>query len=78
MLGLALMLTALLFPTVMFPLVWGGAWLVADPIVYRRRPEWSLLRDIEAGLWGRVARLLVGGLLIGLKLLSLVACHGWW
>jgi predicted flap endonuclease-1-like 5' DNA nuclease len=65
-LGLALILTALLFPTIMFPLVWGGAWLVADPIVYRRRPEWSLLRDIEAGLWGRVARLLVGGLLIGL------------
>jgi predicted flap endonuclease-1-like 5' DNA nuclease len=66
LLGLALILTALLAPTIMFPLIWGGAWLVADPIVYRRRPEWSLLRDIEAGRWGRVARLLVGGLLIGL------------
>jgi hypothetical protein len=65
-LGLALILTALLLPTIMFPLIWGGVWLVADPIVYRRRPEWSLLRDIEAGRWGRVARLLVGGLLIGL------------
>jgi predicted flap endonuclease-1-like 5' DNA nuclease len=65
-LGLTLILNALLLPTIMFPLIWGGAWLVADPIVYRRRPEWSLLRDIEDGRWGRVGRLLVGGLLIGL------------
>jgi hypothetical protein len=34
-------------------------------VVYRRRPEWSLLADIERGEWGRIARLMAAGLLIG-------------
>jgi hypothetical protein len=65
-LGCAMAMGALLLPNVLFPLIWGAAWLIADPVVYRRRPEWSLLADIEAGRWGRLGRLLVGGLLIGL------------
>ncbi len=65
-LGGAMAIGALLMPEVLFPLTWGAAWLIADPVVYRRRPEWSLFADIEAGRWSRVGRLLVGGLLIGL------------
>jgi predicted flap endonuclease-1-like 5' DNA nuclease len=64
-LGLAMGLAALTFPQLFFPLVWGAAWLLADPIVYRRAPEWSLLRDGERGEWGRIGRLLLGGLMIG-------------
>jgi hypothetical protein len=64
-LGLAMGLAALVFPRLFFPLVWGAAWLLADPIVYRRAPEWSLLRDCERGEWGRIGRLLLGGLMIG-------------
>lgn len=66
MLGLAMVGSALLLPDVLFPLIWGGVWLIADPIVYVRQPDWSLLRDIEQGRWGRIVRLLVGGLVIGL------------
>jgi len=65
-LGTAMALGALLLPDVLFPLVWGGAWLMVDPFVRRHRPDWSLLRDIERGDWGRIGRLMVGGGLIGL------------
>jgi hypothetical protein len=34
--------------------------------VYRRRPDLSLFADLERGEWGRVARLMLGGLGIGL------------
>jgi len=64
--GVAMAAAALSAPRVLFPLVWGAGWLIADPFVYRRRPEWSLLRDIELGAWGRIGRLFVGGMLIGL------------
>ena len=65
-LGTAMALGALLFPDILFPLVWGGAWLMVDPLVRRHRPDRSLLRDIERGDWGRIGRLMVGGVLIGL------------
>ncbi len=55
----------LLFPRWLYPLTWGAMLLVADPIVYRRRPDLSLIADLERGEWGRVARLMLGGLLIG-------------
>jgi hypothetical protein len=64
--GLATAVLALAFPRVFFPLVWGAVWLLVDPYVYRRRPEWSLLKDIERGEWGRPGRLMLGGLAIGL------------
>jgi hypothetical protein len=64
--GVAMAGGALLLPNLLFPLIWGAAWLIVDPIVHRRRPEWSLLRDIERGEWGRIGRLMLGGVLIGL------------
>jgi len=54
------------WPERWFPLIWGAAWLVADPWLYRLRPEWSLIGDVARGAWGRIVRLLVGGLMIGL------------
>ena len=36
-----------------------------DPWLYRRRPEWSLLGDLERGDWSRVTRLLAGGVVVG-------------
>lgn len=65
-LGGAMGIGALLLPDLLFPLVWGAAWLIADPFVRRHRPEWSLLRDIERGDWGRIGRLMLGGMLIGM------------
>lgn len=64
-LGIAMGIGSLLRPDLLFPLIWGSAWLIVDPFVRRHRPEWSLLRDIERGDWGRIARLMVGGVLIG-------------
>jgi predicted flap endonuclease-1-like 5' DNA nuclease len=65
---LALVATAFvaLFPTFCFPLVWGIGLFLLEPFVYRRAPQLSLFRDIEAGDWGRIGRLLLGGLGIGL------------
>lgn len=63
--GWAMLAAVLAFPRWLYPLTWGAMLLVADPIVYRRRPEWSLIADLERGEWGRVTRLMLGGLLIG-------------
>lgn len=65
-LGLGMAVLALGLPRTFFPLVWGAAWLIADPWVHQHRPEHSLLGDITRGEWGRVGRLLLGGLCIGL------------
>jgi Helix-hairpin-helix domain len=54
-----------LFPTYCFPLVWGIGLFLLEPFVYRRAPRLSLVRDIEGGDWGRIGRLLLGGLGIG-------------
>ncbi len=64
--GLTTGAMALVWPSIFFPLIWGAVWLLVDPYVYRRCPDWSLLGDLERGRWGRVASLLAGGLLIGL------------
>lgn len=64
--GAAMALGALLAPGTLFPLIWGAGLLIAEPFVYRRRPDLSLWRDLERGDWGRAGRLLLGGLGIGL------------
>ncbi len=64
--GFGMAILALLAPRTFFPLIWGAAWLLADPIVLRHRPAWSLLGDLTRGEFGRIGRLLLGGLAIGL------------
>ncbi len=66
LLGVATLAMSLIWPRTFFPLCWGAALLIADPFVYRRRPELSLIADLERGDWGRVARLMLGGLGVGL------------
>lgn len=65
-LGLGIGALALLRPVVFFPLIWGSVFLIADPFVYRRIPQLSLIRDVERGEWGRIGRLMLGGIGIGL------------
>ncbi len=64
--GVLMCLLALAIPRLFFPLIWGGVFLIADPLVYRRDPELSLIADLERGDWTRIGRLLLGGLGIGL------------
>ena len=64
-LGWATLAAVIIFPHWLYPLTWGAMLLVADPVVYCRRPEWSLIADLERGEWGRVVRLMLGGVLIG-------------
>ncbi len=66
LLGLLELALALMWPRLFFPLIWGTGALLAEPFVYRRRPDLSLFADISRGDWGRVGRLFVGGLGIGL------------
>lgn len=66
LIGAAALLAPLVWPTFLFPLVWAGGLLLVDPWVYRRDPERSLLADLERRQPGRVVRLLVGGMMIGL------------
>ena len=63
--GVAAGFLAMAVPRLFFPLIWGAVWLAVDPWVYRRRPEWSLLGDLERGDWSRVTRLLAGGIVVG-------------
>jgi len=64
-LGLFLVALAVTFPKLFSPLVWGAGLLIADPLVYRRNPEASLLHDIERGRWERISRLALTGVTIG-------------
>lgn len=64
-LGGGLAALALLWPRTFFPLIWGAAWLLLEPFVYRRRPEASLFADLARGDWRRTVRLLVAGFLVG-------------
>ena len=64
--GVAAGVLALAIPHLFFPLIWGAVWLAVDPWLYRRRPDWSLIGDLERGDWSRVTRLLAGGAVIGL------------
>src|SRR3989441_10351989 len=52
-------------PRIFHPLTWGAVWLVAEPLLYRRSPERSLFGDVARGEWGRIARLMAGGLFAG-------------
>lgn len=63
--GLLSLALCLAFPRTLFPLLWVGVALVVDPWVHRREPARSLLGDLERGRPGRIVRLLVGGLAIG-------------
>jgi hypothetical protein len=65
-LGAAMATLAILAPRTFFPLVWGALWLLIDPFVFRSRPQWSLLGDITRGEWGRIGRLMIGGVGVGI------------
>ncbi|HXV63814.1 MAG TPA: DUF4332 domain-containing protein [Vicinamibacteria bacterium] len=64
-LGVAMIVTALVFPYYLGPLVWGSLSLVLDPWNYRRGAR-SLLADWEGGRIQVPLRLLVAGFLCGL------------
>jgi hypothetical protein len=66
LIGAGTLLTPLVWPTFLFPLIWVGGLLLADPWVYKRDPDRSLLADLEHRRPGRVLRLLVSGMVIGL------------
>lgn len=63
--GICFLALALLWPRFLFPLIWGGVTLLADPWVYARDRERSLLGALERGRPAIIIQLLVGGLLIG-------------
>jgi predicted flap endonuclease-1-like 5' DNA nuclease len=64
--GVAMVVVALAWPQVFYPLIWGAVTLLLDPLVYRRDPHRSLLGDLARRRPGRILRLLLGGLVIGL------------
>jgi hypothetical protein len=65
-LGLLQLVLALAWPRTFFPLIWGAAFLLCEPYVLQRRPDLSLFGDVAQGKWGRIGRLMLGGLGIGL------------
>jgi hypothetical protein len=64
--GVLAFLPLLIKPEWFYPLVWGAAAFVIEPIVYRKDPSRSILGDLETGKPGRLLRLLLGGMAIGL------------
>lgn len=64
--GGAFLLLALWRPPVFYPLIWGAVTLLLEPWNYRREPESSLFGDVSRGRYGRIVRLLAGGLVVGL------------
>ena len=76
--GLAMATLAIFFPTWLAPLVWGSLSLLVDPWNYRRGRR-SLLRDLERGDIGRVARVLAAGLVCGVvwESLNFVSPQKW-
>ena len=69
---------ALLYPYYLAPLVWGSFTLIVDPWNYRRGAR-SLLRDLENGDYGLLARLLLAGLVCGVvwESLNFLAPQKW-
>ncbi|MEM7014145.1 MAG: hypothetical protein AAF585_22015, partial [Verrucomicrobiota bacterium] len=55
---------AIVFPYYLAPLIWGSFTFIIDPWNYRRGTR-SILRDIECGDFGLLARLLAAGLICG-------------
>lgn len=64
--GVVFLALPLVWPRRFYPLVWGATTLLAEPVLYRREPRWSLIGDLERGEAGRIVRLLGGGAAIGL------------
>lgn len=64
-LGFAMAAAAILFPYWLAPLIWGSFSFLIDPWNYRHGRR-SLLADVEAGEYGRLARIFLGGLICGL------------
>ena len=77
--GVFAFLPLLIKPEWFYPLVWGAAAFIIEPIVYRKDPARSILGDLEKGTPGRLLRLLLGGMLIGLtwELLNIRARTKW-
>jgi len=65
-LGVGMAVLALASPRTFFPLIWGAVFLIIDPILFHRVPAFSLIGDLNQGQWGRIGRLMLGGLGIGL------------
>jgi hypothetical protein len=63
--GMVMASLAVLFPYYLAPLIWGSFTFLIDPWIYRRGGR-SILRDLEVGEWGHLARLFFSGLLCGL------------
>ena len=76
--GLLMALLAVVFPFYWAPLIWGSLTFLLDPWNFSRGNR-SLLRDIEAGDSGAVARLFLAGLLSGLvwESLNFIAPQKW-
>lgn len=64
--GLLMLLLAMVWPRWFFPLVWGFTTLLLEPFVREHAPERSLLADLENGRPGRLIRLLLAGIAVGL------------
>jgi hypothetical protein len=64
--GLVFAGLSLAWPRYFFPMIWGALTLLLEPWNYSRDPDRSLLGDLSAGRPGRMLRLLVGGMAIGL------------
>jgi hypothetical protein len=62
--GLAMALTAVLFPHYLAPFIWGSFGFLVDPWNYRRGGR-SLLRDVERGRYDILLRVLLAGLMCG-------------
>ena len=77
--GIVFLVLPLVWPRRFFPLVWGATTLLAEPALYRRERQWSLIGDIERGELGRILRLLAGGAGIGLlwELYNSIARSRW-
>jgi len=65
-LGIALLGVVLALPRALYPLAWGAVWLIAEPLLHRTDPAHSLFADIAAGRFGRIVRLMAGGLVAGI------------
>ena len=63
--ALAMIALALFWPRFFYPLIWGSLALFLDPLVYRRTPTRSLLGALATGRPALPARLVAGGLGIG-------------
>ena len=64
--GIGMGVLSLGYPRLFFPLIWGAVFLVVDPLIFRYQRSMSLIGDLARGYWGRIGRIMLGGLGIGL------------